>query len=327
MKTMNLSTSYMGIRLKNPLIVASSKLTSNFENVKKCIDQGAGAIVLKSLFEEQLLTDSDKLIEKDAKYFWYPEAIDYINTYSKAYGIREHLDLIKEIKAYCDTPVIVSVNCVTSKEWPEFAKHFEEAGADGIELNIAISPFDPSTESVEIEDAYVEIVREVKKNVSIPISVKIGPFFTNMSRITNRLVKAGADGIVLFNRFFRPDIDIDSQNVVEDNFLSSPQEITQSLRWISILSPKLNCDIAASTGVHDFKGFVKQLLAGAESVQLCSALYNKGLGYIDTLLFDLAKWMEKNDFKTIDDFKGKVANDSTNTPAFQRVQYMKRNFD
>jgi len=273
----------MGITLKNPIIVGSSKLTSTFDSLKKCIDQGAGAIVLKSLFEEQLLTDSDRLIEKDAKYFWYPEAVDYINTYSKAYGIREHLDLIEKIKAYSDTPIIVSVNCVTAKEWPQFAKYFEEAGADGIELNISIFPFDSKIESLVLEDAYVEIVREVKKNVSIPISVKLGSYFTNPNRITKRLVKAGAKGIVLFNRFYRPDIDIDTQTVVDDNFLSSPQELSQSLRWVSILSPKLDCDISASTGIHDFNGLVKQLLAGAEAVQLCSALYNKGIGYIDTL--------------------------------------------
>lgn len=317
----------MGISLKNPIIVGSSKLTSNFKSVKKCIDQGAGAIVLKSLFEEQLLADSDKLIEKDAKYFWYPEAIDYINTYAKAYGIREHLDLIKEIKAYSKTPIIVSVNCVTAKEWPQLSKHFEEAGADGIELNISIFPFDCTTESIDIEDSYVEIVREVKKHVSIPVSVKLGPYFTNPTRITKRLVKAGANAIVLFNRFYRPDIDIDTQKIIDDNFLSSPQELTQSLRWVGILSPNLKCDIAASTGVHDFNGFVKQLLAGAEAVQFCSALYNKGVGYIDTLLFDLKKWMKKNDFESIYAFKGKVANDATNTPAFQRVQFMKRNFD
>ena len=324
---MDLSTSYLGLKLKNPIIVGSSKLTSTFENVKKCIDQGAGAIVLKSLFEEQLLTDSDKLIEKDAKYFWYPEAIDYIRTYSKAYGLREHLDFIREIKDYSDTPVIVSVNCITNKEWPQFSRHFEEAGADAIELNISIFPFDTVTESLSLEDEYVEIVREVKKNVSLPISVKIGPYFTNPNRIAKRLVKAGASGLILFNRFYRPDIDIESQQVVHDNFLSSPQEMTQSLRWINILSQKLECDFSASTGVHDYQAVIKLILAGADSVQLCSALYNKGVGYLDTILFDIEKWMKKNDYKSIDGFKGKVANNTNSTPAFQRVQYMKRNFD
>jgi dihydroorotate dehydrogenase (fumarate) len=321
---MDLSTNYMGLALNNPIIVGSSKLTSTFENVKKCIDNGAGAVVLKSIFEEQLLTDPEKLKDQDAKYIHYPEAIDYINTYAKSQGLTEYLELIKESKAYSDTPIIASINCVSDEEWPKFSQQFEKAGADALELNIAISPFNSNMESQEIEAIYVSIVKKVKKNVSIPVSVKIGSCFTNVSNITLKLQNAGADAIVLFNRFYRPDIDIKKQSLVNDNFLSAPQEINQSLHWVSVLSNQLSCDIAASTGMHDYEGVVKQLLVGADSTQICSALYNKGIVYIETILFDLKKWMQKNEYEAIADFKSKIARSDENAAAFQRVQFMKQ---
>jgi dihydroorotate dehydrogenase (fumarate) len=274
---MDLSTEYMGLKLKNPIIVSSSKLTGDINNIKKCADVGAGAIILKSVFEEQLIADSNALMDQDIKYFWFPEAIEYINKHSKEYGLKQVLELIKKAKAYTDIPVLSSINCVTSQEWPKFAKQLEDAGADGIELNIAIFPFDKYMSCTDICDQYIDIVEKVKEYVSIPVSVKLGNYFTNLV-----------------------------------------------LRWVALLSPQLTCDIAAATGIHDYSGVVKQLLAGASATQICSTLFNNGLSYIDTILFDLEKWMQKHKYKSITDFKGKVTNAEDSTQKFERMQYLKK---
>ncbi len=321
---MNLSTEYMGLKLKNPIIVSSSKLTDNIVNIRKCADVGAGAIVLKSLFEEQLLADSSALMDQDIKYFWFPEAIEYINKHSKEHGLKQVLTLIKQAKEHTDIPIISSINCVTAFEWPKFAKTLQEAGADGIELNISIFPFDKFIPSKQIEDQYVEIVTEVKKHVTIPVSVKLTNFFTNLSQMTHRLDDAGVDGLVLFNRLYRPDIDIEKMAVVRENVLSGPQEVTKSLRWVALLSNRLKCSIAGATGIHDHKGVLKHLMAGADATQVCSTLFNNGISYIDTLLFDLQKWMEKHHFKSIDDIKGKICKDEECSQKFERIQFLRK---
>ena len=323
---MDLKTHYMGLELKNHIIVSSSKLTSTIDNIRKCADQGAGAIVLKSLFEEQLLADADKLMDRDEKYFWYPEAVDYINEHSKNYGVKEYLELLGEAKKYTTIPIFASINCTSANEWPKFAKTLEEAGADGIELNIAVIPMTGDISSIEVEDMYVEIIKEVKKHTSLPISVKFGPLFTNPVNIIQRMDEAGADALVIFNRFYRPDINIHSETVVHNNILSGPEEMTQSLRWVSLLSDKVKCDVAANTGIHDAEGVIKQLLGGADATQICSTLYSNGISYIDTILSDLKAWMEEHNYDSISDFKGKVARDNEHAAAFTRVQFMKRNF-
>jgi len=317
----------MGLELKNPIIVSSSKLTSTIDNIRKCADHGAGAIVLKSLFEEQLLADANKLMDKDEKYFWYPEAVDYINQHSKDFGVREYLDLLAEAKKYTTIPIIASINCVSADEWPKFAKNLEEAGADGIELNIAIIPMTGDISSKDVEDRYIEIIKEVKKYTSLPVSVKFGPLFTNPVNIIQRMDEAGADALVIFNRFYRPDINIYTESIVHNNILSGPEEMTQSLRWVSLLSDKVKCDVAANTGIHDAEGMIKQLLGGADAVQICSTLYSNGISYIDTMLSDLKTWMEEHNYNSISDFIGNVARDNENAAAFARVQFMKRNFN
>lgn len=324
---MDLATSYMGLQLKNPVIVSSSKLTSTIDNIKKCADHGAGAIVLKSLFEEQLLADVEKLETYDHKYFWFPEAVDYVNEHSKGQGVKEYVKLIKEAKDYTDIPVIASINCITAKEWPKFATKLEEAGIDGLELNISICPFDENISSKDIEDKYVDIVTEVKKYVKVPVAVKIGPCFTNHLQISKRLIEAGADGLVIFNRFFRPDIDVETENIEYENYLSAPEELTMSLRWVSIIKNKINCQVAAGTGIHSAEGVIKQLLAGADAAQVCSVLYKNGIGYVDNILEGINNWMDKKGYKSIDDFKGKVVKDKESNAAFQRVQFMRRTID
>lgn len=323
---MDMKTSYMGLELKNPIIVSSSKLTSTIDNVRKCADHGAGAIVLKSLFEEQLLADADKLMDRDDKYFWYPEAVNYINQHSKDFGVKEYLELLQEAKKYTRIPIMASINCTSPDEWPKFAAKLEDAGADGIELNIAIIPMTGEISSIEVEDRYIAIIEEVKKYTSLPVSVKFGPLFTNPVNIIQRMDKAGADALVIFNRFYRPDIDIHAESIVHHNILSGPEEMTQSLRWVSLLSDKVKCDVAANTGIHDAEGVIKQLLGGADTVQICSTLYSNGISYIDTLLTDLKEWMVEHGYTSISDFRGKIARDNEHAAAFARVQFMKRNF-
>jgi len=321
---MDLSTEYMGLKLRNPIIVSSSKLTGDINNVKKCADMGAGAIVLKSLFEEQLIADSNVLMDQDMKYFWFPEAIDHINKHSKEHGLKQVLEMIREAKRYTDIPIMASINCVSSHEWPQFAKKLEDAGADGIELNIAIFPFDKYMGCNDVCDTYIEILTRVEEFVSIPVSVKMGNYFTNIIQMAHRMDEAGARGIVMFNRYYRPDIDIENETIVRNNVLSSPQEVTKALRWVALLSPQLNCDIAAATGIHNYQGVVKQLLAGAAATQICSTLFNNGISYIDTLLYDLQKWMQKHKYQSISEFKGKVANLEGNTQKFERMQFIKK---
>jgi dihydroorotate dehydrogenase (fumarate) len=321
---MDLSTTYMGLKLKNPVIASSSKLTSQIDLIKMCAEAGAGAIVLKSLFEEQLLADKDLLMYQDQKYFWFPEAVEYIDKHSKEGGVKEYLQLIENSKKMTDVPIIASVNCTTPKEWPQFVKTLENSGADGIELNISIFPKDENMKASDIEDTYVAIIEEVRKYIHIPVAVKLGPLMTNPQRTVMRMCKAGMDAVVLFNRFFRPDIDIESEKVVRDNILSGPEEMTQSLRWVSLLSNRVACDIAANTGIHNAEGAIKQLLAGATTLQVCSTLYNNGIEYIEKIVEGIESWMQGKGYETLSEFRGKISRDTENVAAFERVQFMKK---
>jgi dihydroorotate dehydrogenase (fumarate) len=321
---MDLSTTYMGLELKNPIIVSSSKLTSDIKIIKECADYGAGAIVLKSIFEEQFLADVGKLIDQDQKYFWFPEAIEFINTHSKEQGVNEYLELITAAKKSTAVPILASINCLSTAEWPHCIARLEEAGIDGLELNISILPFREETTSQAVEDKYVEIVSEVKKNISVPLAVKLGPMFTNLIGLVKRLEGAGADAVVIFNRFYRPDIDIDQERIVPSNILSCPEEMTQPLRWVSLLSKQVNCDLAGNTGIHDAEAVIKMLLAGADAVQICTALYKHGIKYIATMLADLEKWIQDHNYSSVSQFQGKLGRYEENIAAFERVQFMKK---
>lgn len=320
---MDLSTTYMGLRLPNPFIVSSCKLTGNITDIRKCLDSGAGAIVLKSLFEEQLIANSNKLMDQDPKYFWYPEAVDFINSHSKEYGVGQYLQLISDAKKHAVVPVIASINCVTPTTWPQFAKSLVDAGADAIELNVAIFPAEGMRSSDEIEKQYVDIVKAVREYVDVPIAVKIGPLFTNIVQMVSSLCHAGMNGVVMFNRFYRPDIDLDLETVKSPNFLSAPEEMGQPLRFISLVAPKVKCSIAGNTGVHDAAGAIKMLMVGASAVQVCSTLYKNGIGYIDTMVHDLSRWMSSKGYDHIDQFKGNIIKYQENALAFERLQFLK----
>ncbi len=321
---MNLSTTYLGLKLKNPVIVGSSSLTSNVKNVKRCAKNGAGAVVLKSLYEEQILADTDELVHQDEMYLWYPEAFDYVNKLSKEDGIDQYLNLIKECKSEVDMPIIASVNCITPEDWPVFSRELENAGADAIELNISIFPDSEELSCTEIGDRHIRIVRAVSRQVKIPVSAKISHYFSNLRMMAKRLYMAGAKGLVLFNRFYRPDIDIENIKMTTDDTFSGPDEITMSLRWVGLLSEKSPYDISASTGVHDATGVIKQILAGATSVQVCSALYKNGFSYLKRILEEMDLWMRKKGFDSIDDFRGLINKDPQNSAGWERIHFMKK---
>ncbi len=319
----NLSTHYMGLELSNPLIVASSSLTQTLKGVRKCADAGAGAVVLKSLFEEQIRADV-KDLERNLWISGHPEAIDYVRNTGLSLGPREYLNLIKEAKREVSIPVIASLNCVSPSVWTDYAKKIASAGADAIELNISIMPTEPHRSSEEIEKRYFNILKSVRHHVDIPIAVKIGPYFTSMARMATELCRRGATALVLFNRFYQLDINIDKINLVAGYHFSSPEEMSVPLRWIALLAGRIPCDIAASTGVHDGQGVIKQILAGAQAVQLCSTLYLKGIKHISTICEQIELWMKQHNFDSIEQMRGMVSQKESDRPElFERLQYIK----
>lgn len=321
---MNTKTKYLGLELKNPVVVSSSRLTGSYDKVMEIIEHGAGAVVLKSLFEEQIINDIEGKLQDNEMYFWYPEATDFVKNISKEHGVNEYIKFIQKVKANTATPVIASINCITSQQWPQFAKELQNAGADALELNIAIFPHDQTIESRDIENLYIDIVKAVKQHVQIPIAVKLGAQFTNIPQMVSRLDAAGVQGLVLFNRFFRPDIDIETGEISYSNYLSDPTEMTDSLRWISLLAPKTRCDLIANTGIHDYKAIVKQLMVGAAAVQLTSVLYKKGVPYLATMIGELLAWMKKKNIDSIDKIHINTKPGSAKAAEFERVQFMRK---
>ena len=320
----NLTTTYMGFKLRNPIIVGSSGLTNSVENVVEAENNGAGAVVLKSLFEEQILQQTSKTISSDVLVNFYPEAYDYISNYSKDSAVDNYLALIRDSKKAVKIPVIASINCAGSNEWIDFATKIQEAGADGLELNIFILPSDPRQSGEENEKTYMDIIQRVKKVVSIPIAVKLSYYFSGLSKTALNISWTGISAMVLFNRFFSPDIDINTFEVKPSHVFSTPEEISVSLRWVAMLSSRMNCDVAASTGVHNGEAVIKQLLAGAKAVQISSVLYKNGFGEIKNMLSVLEKWMDKHNFGSIAEFNGRMSIKETDNPAaYERVQFMK----
>ena len=320
---MDLSVKYLGLSLKNPIIVGSSGLTNSVEKIKALEANGAAAVVLKSLFEEQIAFEASRADAGSAHD--YPEAMDYIKAFAKDNAIGETLKLIENAKKEVKIPIIASINCVTKGEWIDFAKQFEEAGADALELNISLLPTDINNSSADNEKIYFDIIEAVKKHVNIPIALKMSHYSAGLANLIQKLSwTKQVDAFVLFNRYYNPDIDIDTLKITSTGVFSTPEDISQSLRWVAILSNKIRTNIAASTGVHSADGVIKQLLAGADAVQMVSVLYKKGPKYIAEVLKELETWMQNNNYKSISDFRGKVNYESAeNSVAFERVQFMK----
>lgn len=317
----DLSVEYAGLKLKSPVIVSSSGLTNSVERIKKIAAAGAGAVVLKSLFEEQIQFEISEMEAASD----YPEAGDYLKTYARENSVSNYLKLIEDVKKEIDIPVIASVNCHTNDEWVDFTHRMEEAGADAIELNIFYMGSDKNKDPREYESVYLDIVSAVKKKVSIPVTVKLGSHFTNLTWMVDQLQQRGAAAVVLFNRFYAPDIDTDDLTMGSAEIFSTPAEIRNSLRWVGIISSEVSkIDVAASTGVHNAGGAVKQLLAGAAAVQVCSVLYKNGVQYVGRMTAELKDWMEKKQYHSISEFKGKMNYSNLEDPsAYERAQFIK----
>jgi dihydroorotate dehydrogenase (fumarate) len=315
---------YMGLDLTSPLIAGSCNLTDSLENLKAIESAGAGAVILKSVFEEEITFEFAQELEKLGPMGENLEFLDYFDSEIRQEKLNRYLTLISDAKSSLKIPVIASINCVTSHEWSFFAKKIEAAGADGIELNISTLPSGPDQESTDYENTYFEIIRRVTEKLQIPISVKISPYFSNPGRMISRLSETGISGIALFNRFYSPDIDIDKVALKSASGLSCDTDYLLPLRWIGIMSNCVKCGFSATSGIHDWQTVVKMLLAGARTVQLVSVLYRNGFETIAEINRQVATWMDFNDYVTLDDFRGKLAmGKNVNPAAYERIQFMK----
>ncbi len=315
-----LKTTFAGLELKNPFIVSSSNLTNSAEKNLAWEQAGAGAIVLKSLFEEQILWESSHIMTEE-----HPDAGDYFQGYLRAHYLDEYTRLVKESKQKCSIPVIASINCYTDQEWEKFAVLIQEAGADAIELNLMAIQTGLKYEYGSFEQKLAGIVRHVASQVKIPVIAKIGNNLTNPLALINMLHANGAKAVVMFNRFYQTDIDIEKMEYCSGQVLSEASELAHALRWIGLASAAVPCmDYAASGGVSDGAGIVKSLLAGASAVEVCSALYKDGEKRLGTMLDELKAWMERHRFASVNDFKGRMkAKDLEKANIFERTQFMK----
>ncbi len=319
----DLSAEYMGLQLKNPIIIASSGLTDSVEKIKKLEENNAAAVVLKSLFEEQIMIDSYHIIKSSASD--YTDAFDYINTYTKQHSISNYLKLISDAKNNVDIPVIASINCASDTEWTNFAGKIENAGADALEINVSFLPVDENISCIDYEKKYFNILKKVKSKLSIPVSLKMSFYSSGLAHLIKTLIWTGnVDSFVLFNRFYQPDIDIDNFKIRTSNMFTSSKDISMSLRWIAILSGKFDAEFVATTGVHTGNDVIKQLLAGATAVQIASAIYKYGPEYISEMIKVIEKWMIDKNFSQLNDFRGKLKyKKELYNSAYERTQFLK----
>ncbi|NPA67367.1 MAG: dihydroorotate dehydrogenase-like protein [Chlorobi bacterium] len=320
----DLTVRYLGLTLKNPIIAASSGYTGDIKHLKELEDNGAAAVVLKSVFEEEIINEFSEHLNADDEFQSNLEFLDYYDYELKEGALEEYVNLIKDAKKNLLIPVIASINCISAHEWTDFAAKIENAGADALELNIFLLPSDTHKTGVEIENTYFEIIKKVLNKVKIPVAVKMSPYFSNLSNMIQRLSETGISGLVLFNRSYTPDVDIDTMEVVSSSVLSKPDDYTLPLRWTALMSDSVKCPLSASTGIHNADSLIKLLLAGASVVQIASVIYVNGAGHINKMLTDLEDWMNRNNYFNIDRFRGKLSSKKIKNPAeFERVQFMK----
>lgn len=320
----DLSTTYLGLSLRNPLLVGSCGLTGSLNSIKELAENGAGAVVLKSLFEEQIQAEySHNLAHYNSD---HPASLDYIRQYTRNSAVDGYLRLIADAKKAVSVPIIASINCISDKEWISFARSVESQGADALELNISLLPSNPDRSAQENENIYFDILEKVRLQVTIPIVLKMSRYSSTLANLVARLSWTDkVDGFVLFNRYYRPDIDIESMTIKAADIFSSPLESIETLRWIALLSRSTDRDLAASTGIHDSEGLIKQLLAGATVVEVVSTLYQNGPQQITRMLEGLSQWMAVHSFENIEAFRGILSYQKTENPAaYERIQFMKQ---
>ncbi len=317
----NLKTTFAGLSLRNPIIISSSGLTNSVGKNKKLAEEGAGAIVLKSLFEEQIMLEADQL--KDPAFS--PEGSDYLEEYIREHKLSEYLTLIKESKKVCPIPIIASINCYTDSEWVDFAKQIEEAGADALEINILALQSDVQYTYGSFEQRHIDILRHIKKTISIPVIMKLGDNLTNPVALIDQLYANGAAAVVLFNRFYQPDINIEKLEHISGEVFSNASDLATPLRWIGIASAAVDkIDYAASGGVGNAEAVEKAILAGASAVEVCSAVYQNTNAFIGEANRFLSTWMTRKGFNSIAQFKGKLnTKDVKGINTFERTQFLK----
>jgi dihydroorotate dehydrogenase (fumarate) len=323
---MNLNTTYLGLKLANPLVPSASPLTEKVDDIRRLEDAGAGAVVLHSLFEEQLKMESAELdyhMTHGTESF--AEALSYFPQPSEfRLGPEEYLEHITKAKAAVKIPIIASLNGSTLGGWTNYAKKMQQAGADALELNIYSIPTELTLSGSDVEKTYVDILKAVKKAVTIPVAVKLSPFFTNFANVAKRLADAKADGLVLFNRFYQPDIDLETLEVKPNVLLSTPMAMRLPLRWIAILHGRVQTSLAATSGIHRASDALKMLMAGADVTMMCSALLRHGPNHIATVKRDMIAWMEEHEYESVKQLKGSLSQKNCADPsAFERAQYMR----
>lgn len=323
---MDLSTTYLGLKLRTPLVPSASPLSEELDNIKAMEDSGASAVVLYSLFEEQLRRDRLELnqhLEHGTDSFaealtYFPEPDEF------TLGPEEYLRHISAAKAAVDIPVIASLNGSSVGGWTEYAKLIQAAGADALELNIYYIPTDPNLSGTDVEDTYIEILKAVKSVVKIPVAVKLSPFFSSFANMAQRLDSEGANGLVLFNRFYQPDVNLETLEINPNILLSTPMAMRVPLRWVAILHGRIQASMAATSGVHRASDALKMLMAGADVTMLCSALIRHGIKQIANIERDMVEWLEEHEYDSVDQLKGSLSQKNCEDPsAFERAQYMR----
>ncbi len=322
----DLTTTYLGLHLKNPLVASASPLSKKLDTVRRIEDAGASALVMYSLFEEQINHDSfelDHYLERGT--YSFAEAMSYlpdIGNYNL--GPEPYLEHLHKIKQKVSIPVIGSLNGISSGGWIDYAHRIEDAGADALELNIYYLPTDPDLTAAELEDDYVQLVKDVRAKVKLPIAVKLSPYFTALPNLAKRIVEAGADGLVLFNRFYQPDFDLEELEVVPHLVLSKSNEMRLPLRWIAILYGRVQADFALTSGVHTAEDVLKAMMAGANVAMMTSTLLENGVGRLMHILNDLQEWMVEHEYVSIEQMRGSMSQQAVTEPAaFERANYIK----
>ena len=322
----DLSTSYLGLNLKNPLVASASPLSKQLDTARKLDEAGVSAIVMYSLFEEQIIQDSLKLhrdLERGS--YVYAEALGQLPDYGMySIGPESYLDQLRRVKQSVSVPVIGSLNGVSAGGWVEYARKIEDAGADALELNLYDVATDVELTCIELEERHIEVVEQIRKGITIPLAVKLSPFYTALPNFARRLVGAGADGLVLFNRFYQPDFDLETLEVVPNLVLSNSNELRLPLRWIAILYGRVKVDYALTSGVHSAEDMLKALMAGASVTMVASELLKNGMGRVSQILADLQTWMDEHEYESVRQMKGSMSQQAVADPGmFERANYMK----